>query len=205
MAYSGPICSNRTHRTMNYLSCETFRAASLAVLLLGAPVGSCIAASSNTELRRIEEADQADRAAGSNKIDWNIVGKRDTSRRARTLEILKAGDVRTADDYLNAALVFQHGEAIEDTELALALATTASRIDANNKDAKVLVAQATDRILVKLGKPQWYGTQFSKNKATGKWEMPPTDPGVISEGQREAMGIPSLDDTKAHLDAMNAK
>lgn len=189
---------------MSYLSCETFRAASLAVLLLGAPVASCIAASSNTELRRIEEADQADRAAGSNKIDWDIVGKRDTSRRARTLEILKAGDVRTADDYLNAAVVFQHGEAIEDTELALALVTTASRIDANNKAAKVLVAQATDRILVKLGKPQWYGTQFSKNKSTGKWEMPPTDPAVISEEKRTAMGVPSLSDTKAHLDAINA-
>lgn len=191
---------------MGFILCRrNLREVALVALLAGAPVGACIAASSNQELQKIEEADQADRAVGSNKIDWDVVSKRDATRRARTLEILKAGDVRTSEDYLNAAVVFQHGDAIEDTELALALATTASRMDVKNKDAKMLTAQATDRILVKLGKPQWYGTQFSKDKSTGKWEMFPMDSGVVTESQREAMGIPTLSETKAHLDALNAK
>ena len=192
-------------RAMELVFRKSFRELALAALLIGAPFGTCIAASSNQELKKIEEADQADRAVGSNKIDWDVVGKRDAARRARTLEILRAGNIRTSDDYLNAAVVFQHGDAIEDTELALALATTASRMDATNKDAKILTAQATDRILVKLGKPQWYGTQFSRSKSTGKWEMFPTEPSVVTESQREAMGIPTLAETKAHLDAMNAK
>jgi hypothetical protein len=178
---------------------------SFTAVLSASPIGVCLAASSSAELQRLEEADQSDRSPGPNKIDWNVVSKRDTERRQRTLEILKSGEVRTADDYLNAAVIFQHGDAVEDTELALALATTASRIDDTNKDAKLLTAQATDRILVKLGKPQWYGTQFSRNKANGKWEISPTDPAVVSEAEREAMGIPTLSETKAHLDAMNSK
>lgn len=182
-----------------------FRALALGSLLFVAPFESCIAASTSQELQKLEEADQSDRASGSNKIDWDVVGKRDAARRSRVSEILKAGEVRTADDYFNAALIFQHGDAVEDIELALALATIASRLDSSNRDAKVLSAQAWDRILVKRGKPQWYGTQFFKNKVTGKWEMSPTDPTAVTDAQRDAMGIPTFSETKAHLDALNAK
>ena len=169
------------------------------------PVAVSSAAAANQALKKLEEADQSDRSPGSNKIDWDVIGKRDALRRASAAAILKAGEVRTADDYLNAAILFQHGDAIEDTELALALATTASRIDPGNKDAKILTAQAWDRILVRRGKPQWYGTQFSRDTSTGKWVMSPIEPGVVSEAQREAMGIPTISQTQAHLDALNAK
>jgi hypothetical protein len=175
----------------------------LGLFLSAAPISVCVAATANQELQKLEEADQADRTPGSNKIDWDVVGKHDLARQARAAEILKAGDVRTADDYFNAALIFQHGDAVEDTELALALATTAVRIDSTNKDARMLTAQAWDRILVKRGKPQWYGTQFFKDKASGKWEMSPTDPTAVTEAQREAMGIPTIAETRAHLDALN--
>jgi hypothetical protein len=190
---------------MGFVNQVKSRSAVLCTLLCIAPISACVAATTNQELQKLEEADQADRAPGSNKIDWDVVGKHDLARQARAAQILKAGDVRTADDYFNAALIFQHGDAVEDTELALALATTAVRIDSNNKDAKILTAQAWDRILVKRGKPQWYGTQFFKNKATGKWEMSPTDPTVVTEAQREAMGIPTIAETQAHLDALNKK
>lgn len=190
---------------MNVLRHVKLRSVILVALLSSTPLGACIAASTNQELQKLEEADQSDRAAGSNKIDWTVVGKRDAARKARATEILKAGDVRTADDYFNAALIFQHGDAVEDTELALALATTATRLDSSKKDAKVLTAQAWDRILVKRGKPQWYGTQFFKDTSTGKWEMSPMDPTAVTEAQREALGIPTLAETKAHLDALNAK
>jgi len=190
---------------MSFARQSTLRRLTLGLMLAVVPFGACLAASTNLELKKLEEADQADRSPGSNTIDWDVVGKRDVARQRRVTEILKAGDVRTADDYFNAALIFQHGDKVEDTELALALATTATRLDSSNKDAKVLTAQAWDRILVKRGKPQWYGTQFFKNKATGKWELSPTDPTAVSEAQREALGIPTISETKAHLDALNAK
>jgi len=162
-------------------------------------------AAANPALARLEAEDQADRAPGSGDIDWAVVSQHDAARRDKTLALLRAGEIRSADDYFNAALIFQHGEAIEDTQLAFSLATTALRLDPKNGDARMLIAQAWDRILVKNGKPQWYGTQFSRDKATGKWVINPTDPGAVTEAQREAMGIPTLAQTQAHLDAMNAR
>jgi len=35
--------------------------------------------------------------------------------------------------------------------------------------------------------------------------MASTDPNAVTEAQREAMGLPTLAQTQAHLDAMNAK
>lgn len=178
----------------------------IVLLLAIAPAGACIAAAaSSQELAKLEAADQADRSAGSNAIDWDIVGKHDAERRARVTVLLQNGSVRTAEDYVNAAMIFQHGDAVEDSRLALALATVASRVDASNQDAKTLAAQAWDRILVKSGKPQWYGTQFAKDKASGKWVLSPTDPMAVTEDQRTAMGLPTLAQTQAHLDALNAR
>jgi hypothetical protein len=166
--------------------------------------GKCLAAPpSNPDLAKLEATDQADRTPGSNKIDWNVVSKRDAARRAEALQYLMAGNVRTADDFFNAALIFQHGDAVQDTQLALAMATTAARMNPSNQDAQVLMAQAWDRILVKSGKPQWYGTQFMRSKTTGKWELYPTDPDVVTEAQRTAMGLPTLAEDKAHLAALN--
>ncbi|MDE2307564.1 MAG: hypothetical protein KGJ97_04640 [Xanthomonadaceae bacterium] len=158
---------------------------------------------SNRDLGRIAAADQADRAAGTNKIDWNIVGKRDAIRREQVMQLLKSGNVRSADDFFDAALIFQHGQTMQDAQLALALATVASRLDPTNRDAKVLSADAWDRIMTRAGKPQWYGTQLVKSKATGKWELYPTEPGVITDAQRKAMGVPTLEEVKAHLAQIN--
>lgn len=161
------------------------------------------ASSANHDLASIAAADQGDRTPGPNKIDWNVVGKRDAARRAQVMQLLDSGQVRTAEDFSDAALIFQHGDSVHDTQLALALATVASRIDPSNRDAKQLVADAWDRIMVRSGKPQWYGTQFLRSKATGKWELYPTDPDAVSDAQRSAMGIPSLEEDKAHLAEIN--
>jgi hypothetical protein len=154
-------------------------------------------------LARIAAADQADRESGPNKIDWSVVGKRDAVRRGQVMQLLNSGEVRTAEDYFDAALIFQHGDTMEDAQLALALATVASRIDPTNRDARVLAADAWDRVMTRAGKPQWYGTQYVRSKTTGKWELYPTEPGVITEAQRKAIGLPTLEEDKAHLDQIN--
>lgn len=177
-----------------------------ALLMALAPAADALGhVPDNKPLAALEATDQADRSPGSNAIDWAIVGKHDAARREQTMALLRDGAVRTAMDYFRAALIFQHGDAIDDTRLALALATTASRLDPSNADARVLCAQAWDRILVKSGKPQWYGTQFAKNAASGRWEISPVEPGAVSEAQRTAMGLPTREATQAHLDAMNQK
>ncbi|HUA78738.1 MAG TPA: hypothetical protein VL997_00080 [Dyella sp.] len=161
------------------------------------------ASSPDHALARVAAADQADRETGPNKIDWSVVGKRDAIRREQVMQLLNAGGIRTAEDYFDAALIFQHGDTMQDAQLALALATVASRMDANNRDARVLAADAWDRVMTQAGKPQWYGTQFVRSKTTGKWELYPTEPGVITEAQRKAIGLPTLEEDKAHLDQIN--
>ena len=179
-------------------------AATICVALAATPFNRSIAAiPSNHELAIIETADQADRTPGPSKIDWNVVGKRDAFRRAQVMQLLMAGDIRTADDYYNAALIFQHGESVQDIQLALAFATTAVRMTPSNRDAQILMAQAWDRILVKSGKPQWYGTQYQRSKITGKWELCPTDPTAVSEAQRKAIGLPTMAEAMAHLAEIN--
>ncbi|MBE1162516.1 hypothetical protein [Dyella acidiphila] len=161
------------------------------------------AASSDHTLARLAAADQADREAGTNKIDWSVVGKRDAARREQVTQLLNSGEVRTAEDYFDAALIFQHGDTMQDAQLALALATVAARIDPANRDARVLAADAWDRVMTRAGKPQWYGTQYVRSKTTGKWELYPTEPDVITEAQRREIGLPTLEEDKAHLDQIN--
>lgn len=162
-----------------------------------------VASAAGQDMAKIAAADQADRTSGTNKIDWDVVGKRDDARRAQVMQLLDSGQMRTAEDFSNAALVFQHGDSVRDTQLALALATVASRMDPSSRDARQLMADAWDRIMVRSGKPQWYGTQFVRSKTTGKWELYPIDPNVVSEAQRSAMGIPTLEEDKAHLAEIN--
>jgi hypothetical protein len=154
-------------------------------------------------LARIAAADQADREPGPNRIDWSVVGKRDAIRREQVMQLLNSGEIRTAEDYFDAAVIFQHGDTMQDAQLALALATVASRIDPTNREATVLTANAWDRVMTRAGKPQWYGTQYVRSKTTGKWELYPTEPGVITEAQRRAMGLPTLEEDRAHLDQIN--
>jgi hypothetical protein len=154
-------------------------------------------------LARIAAADQADREPGPNRIDWSVVGKRDAIRREQVMQLLNSGEIRTAEDYFDAALIFQHGDTMQDAQLALALATVASRMDPTNREAGVLTANAWDRVMTRAGKPQWYGTQYVRSKTTGKWELYPTEPGVITEAQRRAMGLPTLEEDRAHLEQIN--
>lgn len=131
--------------------------AALKALLAVALLQTCqveAASSSSQTLANIAAADQADRTPGSNKIDWNVVGKRDAARREQVMQLLNAGNVRTAEDFFDAALVFQHGDTMQDAQLAFALATVASRIDPANRDAKILAADAWDRTMTRAGKPQ---------------------------------------------------
>jgi len=121
------------------------------------------ASSPDHALARVAAADQADRETGPNKIDWSVVGKRDAIRREQVMQLLNAGGIRTAEDYFDAALIFQHGDTMQDAQLALALATVASRMDANNRDARVLAADAWDRVMTQAGKPQWNAIREIEN------------------------------------------
>jgi hypothetical protein len=143
---------------------------------------------SNPDMKALFDADQADRVAGP-KIDWKAVGPRDEARRARTLELVRSGALRSGDDFWHAAFILQHGHGPGDYLLAHSFAVIAAA--RGRSDAAWIAAATLDRYLQAIGQKQVYGTQF-KLKPTEPATQEPYDRELVSEALREALGVPAL-------------
>lgn len=136
--------------------------------------------SSNPELLAAYLADRADRSGEID--DPDAVLRRDQARQDIVRISLAQNAVHTADDYLHAALVMQHGSTTAAFSLAQSLAKTAVRLRPWLAEARWLYAAATDRYLQSLGKPQIFGTQYKQ--IHGTWTLEPFDPAAISDAER---------------------
>lgn len=150
----------------------------------------------NAALAKLKAEDQAARSGAIKDIDWEKVSVQDAARRVQVLGLIKQGAVRNAEDYCNAALIFQHGETVGDIRLAYSLATTSRALDPTDKRCWWLSAAAWDRLLMRLNRPQWYGTQFTKS-ANGQWELYLIDETAVTDSQRAELGVPPLAESKA--------
>ena len=149
----------------------------------------------NQELLEMFVADQAERNdhPAYNTPEYWQLRERDAGRRQRVNELLAEGRLTAPDDYFHAALIFQHGETLEDIWQAHELARRAAEMGATKsmgyKDSLWLAAAALDRWLMYQGKPQKYGTQFvSDGKRYRLWELDPT----TTDNERAANHVPSL-------------
>lgn len=159
----------------------------------------------HAELQAIKVADQEDRKPGAN-IDWSKVGQRDRDRLKRVRELVAAGELRTAVDFFNAALVCQHGPDLANIRLAHALATVSATIDASATSASWLSAASWDRLLMRMGKPQWYGTQFTRAKtADARWELYTIDETAVTDEERKRLGVPILAEARQRAEKLNQK
>lgn len=154
----------------------------------------------NAELYELYTADQADRKADD--VDWDAVSKRDEARRVRAAEILAADGAKVSIDYYHAAMVYQHGKGTEDIAKAHELALKALSIEPVHEKARWLAAASEDRLLMREGKPQKWGTQFHKATETGPWELWKVDP-TITDEERKKWNVPSLAEAQARADRMN--
>lgn len=147
------------------------------------------------ELHALFVADQADRndhPTYDTREYWQL-RERDAQRRQRVGEIIAEGLLTEPDDYFHAALIFQHGETLEDIWQAHELAQKAADMEATgsmgNKDSRWLAAASMDRWLMYQGKPQKYGTQFVPDgKRWRLWDIDPT----TTDAERAANHVPSL-------------
>jgi hypothetical protein len=155
----------------------------------------------NRELLRLYEQDQEDRSGGGD-INWGVVDQRDSQRRERVLELLDANKVITSEDYRRAAMVFQHGADETAARLAHSLAQTAVELDSTNARAKWLMAASWDRYQMRLGKPQWYGTQYVKD-GDDLWRLYDIDTTAVSDEMRRQLGVPSLAESRARVQKYN--
>ncbi|WP_394835629.1 hypothetical protein LVJ94_01705 [Pendulispora rubella] len=156
----------------------------------------------NKELRDIYRADQEDRIPGPDKIDWRVVNPRDAARRERVRQLESSGQLRTADDYYHAAMVFQHGIDESSHATAFQLAGRAVELDPNFVKARWLVAASRDRYYMSRLEPQLYGTQFKS--INGIWILWPVDHHV-TDRERATWCVPPLKSAKQHATEMNAK
>ena len=154
----------------------------------------------NEKLRSIYIADQADRAEG---ILQPSVIERDLARRLRVRELLSANAVHTADDFFHAAMVFQHGPEEEDCRIANDLARKALELGHVGEawwcSAAWLVAASHDRLLMRQGTAQKYGTQFLRRGPDGPLELWEVDPDTTDE-ERAALNVPPIAEALARVE-----
>jgi len=80
------------------------------------------------------------------------------ARREQARVLLARREVKTAEDYHDASLLFQHGESADDFLLAHILAVEA--VIRGDERSKWMAAATLDRYLQAMGKPQVFGTQY---------------------------------------------
>jgi tetratricopeptide (TPR) repeat protein len=154
----------------------------------------------NEELKALYKADQGDRKG---EIDWSKVSERDSLRRVRVYELLDANQVKTSNDYANAAMIFQHGLDTVASGMAVKLMRRAVELDSTRN--KWLLAAAIDRDLMRRGKPQVYGTQYRRMSEDEPWVLYEVDTTAVTDEERLAYNVPTLAQTRERLKLMNKK
>ncbi len=170
---------------------------SVLILLLLIPFA--VVAQDNPELVRMFAEDQAARRVEN--IDWEVVSEQDAERRSAVMSILRAGGIRTRQDYYNAAMIFQHGGSAEEIRLAHSFATIASTLGSTSA-SNWLKAATWDRLMSRFDQPQWYGTQYVTDDS-GQWVLYPVEPDAITDEQRAEWSVPSLEEALARVAVMN--
>ncbi len=118
---------------------------------------SVTAPSAIHELFLDDQSDRSgDRKVGSYGADVN---ERDAVRRRQVRKLLAAGSIQSAQDFHDAAYIFQHGQEPEDYLLAHILAVEA--VVKGDATSKWISAATLDRYLQAIGQRQVFGTQYS--------------------------------------------
>lgn len=153
----------------------------------------------NAELSMLCEADQQERQHhpdyGTPEY-WQLRAH-DAQRRERVQTLIAEYVLTVAEDYFHAALIFQHGESLEDIWHAHTLALKA--VDLGFDPAKWLAAASLDRWLMYQSRPQKYGTQFVPDgKQYRLWEVDP----MTTEMDRATWNVPSLEEQARRAEQM---
>lgn len=152
------------------------------------------------ELKKLHDEDQNDRRG---EVDWSEVMVRDSARLARVYQLLDSNKVVTAVDYYHAAMVFQHGMGVKESEMAVKMMEKAIELDSSMD--KWLLAAAVDRHLMRKGEPQIYGTQYRRDSQDGPWYLYEIDTTQVTDEERKAHRVETLAEQKERVKQMNRK
>lgn len=124
-------------------------------------------------------------------LDKKFINKLETlekSARKKVLNMLKNKRLKTADDFFRAGDIFHHGKDFRSYMVAVALLAISSHF--GEPWGKNHYAVALDRLLMSLGLPQHFGSQFIMKN--GKWELDKTD-SKTTDKERVEYGIEPLE------------
>ena len=155
----------------------------------------------NVEVYKLYQEDQLDRQ-GAN-LDWKSIAKNDEDRRERALKHIDSDSLHHSDDYFHVAMLFQHGGTSENYKLAYELSMKSVELDPTNRKARWLACATEDRYLQSVGKPQIWGTQYSRKDATSAWTLEPFDRSAKTDEERKQWGVRTISESQARLDKMH--
>jgi hypothetical protein len=138
----------------------------------------------NPRLVVLYQEDQDDRHGFPNtKRSYKEINDRDEARRQEILALLARGKVRTAQDYFYSAVIFHHGQTNDHYRTASSLAWIAATLDPK-PDYLYLSASTWDRMMLKRGKPQWYGVQEKRDDNGKQTDFFPIDDTTVTDEER---------------------
>lgn len=141
------------------------------------------------EIQQLEKADQKDREDWNNKTpeERAQVTINDLNRRKRLGDIFGEGCFHLAKDYINAAMIFQHGDSPDHFYQAFIWANKSAQLGMNK--ATNLAALAIDRYLVNINKKQLFGSQAYKFQNSQCFCMPPVEHSFPDSFRQEFAGF----------------
>ena len=132
-------------------------------------------------------ADQRDRGGDHPAKSYpEDVNARDATRRSQVRQLLTNGALQSAQDFHDAAYIFQHGQAADDYLLAHILALEA--IVKGDAACKWIAAATLDRYLQAIGRGQVFGTQYS-DKAYIYYRQHQGDTSAMSKPEAHKTGM----------------
>jgi hypothetical protein len=159
--------------------------------------------SPSTSLRGLAQ-DQRDDVLTPVKTAEDAANRKSRSqeRAAKVRKLLAEQGVGSAADRYYAALVLVQCPTEADLELAQQQALAAA--DQGEPRGFRVAAEAQDKLLVKRGMLQRYGTQFVWEPVLRAWRLYPIDPRT-TDVERKAMGVPPLEELHQQEATLNKK
>lgn len=114
-----------------------------------------------TTMQQLLQEDQNDlpgHGSSATSFDVQRYNAREEARKKQVRAMLANGDLKTGEDFYDAAFIFQHGEAADDYLFAHVLAMDA--LVKGYDMAKWIAAATLDRYLQIVHQPQIFGTQY---------------------------------------------
>jgi hypothetical protein len=145
--------------------------------------------------------DQKDRGEGAPQLPWDKIAAHDGERRSQVKKLLESGSLKTAEDFHDAAFIYQHGQTPDDYLLAHILGTVA--VAKGDTTSLWISAASFDRYLQAINRAQVFGTQY-RSTDNSPTTQDPYEKNLIPDQLRAVYCVPSVEQQQKNVAELNA-